>query len=73
MNFNRRSFLKTASTLAAFTMAELSSLSAAAEIKTDGKTIEPDDEAYWRNVRQLFPLSKDLTYLNNGTFGPSPF
>ncbi len=73
MNFNRRSFLKTASTLAAFTMAELSSLSAAAEIKTDGKTIEPDDEAYWRNVRQLFPLSKDLTYLNNGTFGPSPY
>ncbi len=73
MNFNRRSFLKTASALAAFTMAELSSLSAAAEIKTDGKTIEPDDEAYWRNVRQLFPLSKDLTYLNNGTFGPSPY
>ena len=73
MNFNRRNFLKTASALAAFTMAELSTLSAAAEIKTDGKTVDPDDEAYWRNVRQMFPLSKDLTYLNNGTFGPSPY
>jgi len=35
--------------------------------------IPEDDETYWRNVRQLFPLSKDFAYMNNGTMGPSPY
>jgi L-cysteine/cystine lyase len=32
-----------------------------------------NDEKYWQTIRQLFPLSKDFIYLNNGTMGPSPF
>lgn len=31
------------------------------------------DEAYWRAVREAFPLAKDWAYLNNGTLGPSPY
>lgn len=33
---------------------------------------EPD-EAFWKLVRSQFPLSQDLTYLNNGTMGVSPY
>jgi len=73
MDFNRRSFIRSASVLAALTMSELQAMAAKHEIKSDGKTIAPDDEAYWKNVRQLFPLTKSWTYLNNGTFGPSPY
>ncbi len=73
MNFSRRGFLRSASVLAALTMTELQAIAAKHHIKSDGKTIEPDDEAYWKTVRQLFPLTKDWTYLNNGTFGPSPY
>ncbi|GAA5221219.1 aminotransferase class V-fold PLP-dependent enzyme [Membranihabitans marinus] len=31
------------------------------------------DEAYWSAVRSAFPLTKNRVYLNNGTFGPSPY
>lgn len=30
-------------------------------------------EDFWDKVRANFPLTKDRVYLNNGTFGPSPF
>ena len=30
-------------------------------------------EDFWDKVRTDFPLTKDRVYLNNGTFGPSPF
>ena len=73
MEFNRRGFIRSASILAALSLSELQSLSARQMIKTDGKTVAEDDEAYWQNVRQMFPLTKDWTYLNNGTFGPSPY
>jgi L-cysteine/cystine lyase len=73
MSFNRRSFIKSASALAALSLSELGAISASAQIATDGKPVAADDDAYWKNVRQLFPLTKDWTYLNNGTFGPSPY
>ena len=73
MKFNRRNFIRSASILAALSLSEIESLNARQLIKTNGKTIADDDEAYWKNVRQLFPLTKDWTYLNNGTFGPSPY
>ena len=73
MEFNRRNFIRSASVLAALSVSELQSLSARQMIKTDGKTISEDDEPYWQNVRQMFPLTQDWTYLNNGTFGPSPY
>ena len=73
MSFNRRNFLRAASVIAALTLDEMQAMAANHHIKHDGKTIDPDDEAYWHNVRQMFPIAKDLTYLNNGTFGPSPY
>ncbi|MFZ9044387.1 MAG: aminotransferase class V-fold PLP-dependent enzyme [Cyclobacteriaceae bacterium] len=30
------------------------------------------DENYWELVRDHFPLSRDKTYFNNGTMGPTP-
>ena len=40
---------------------------------TGSKEVAFNDEKYWHTIRQLFPLSKDLIYLNNGTMGPSPY
>ena len=73
MKFDRRSFIRSASVLAALSITEIDALAASHRIKNKGKEVAPDDEAYWGNVRQLFPIAKDLTYLNNGTFGPSPY
>ncbi|MCW3122532.1 MAG: hypothetical protein JWQ38_2024 [Flavipsychrobacter sp.] len=73
MNFNRRNFIRSASVLAALTISEMQALAAKSQIVNGGKVIEDNDEVYWHNVRQLFPLSKEWTYLNNGTFGPSPY
>ena len=30
------------------------------------------DEAYWKLVRSQFPLTDEMTFLNNGTIGVSP-
>ena len=73
MEFSRRNFIRSASVLAALSLSEIQSLAAKQMIKTDGKTIADNDEAYWQNVRQMFPLTKEWTYLNNGNFGPSPY
>ena len=73
MQFDRRNFIRSASILATLSIGEIDHLSAKQQIKTGGKLIAEDDETYWQNVRQLFPLTKDWTYLNNGTFGPSPY
>jgi selenocysteine lyase/cysteine desulfurase len=73
MFFSRRNFLRSASVLAALSLSELQSLTASAQLKTDGETGHETDEAYWRSVRSMFPLTKEMIYLNNGTFGPSPY
>ena len=38
-----------------------------------GNAVEVNDVLTWEEVRKLFPLQDARTYLNNGTFGPSPF
>lgn len=74
MKFNRRNFIRSASVLATATIAEMEAFASMQMLKTeDSSAIAADDEAYWGNVRQLFPLSKKLIYLNNGTMGPSPY
>ncbi|MBL7719426.1 MAG: aminotransferase class V-fold PLP-dependent enzyme [Flavipsychrobacter sp.] len=73
MNFNRRNFLRSAALLAGATMSELEAFAARQEISAADGNIDPNDEKYWRNVRQLFPLTRDMAYLNNGTMGPSPY
>jgi cysteine desulfurase/selenocysteine lyase len=72
MKVNRRNFIRSASVLSALTFTEMDALAAMKEIQTDGDVAE-DDEQYWQNVRQLFPLTKEIAYLNNGTMGPSPY
>jgi len=37
------------------------------------QSVDGEDEAFWKFVRTQFPLSRDVTYLNNGTMGVSPF
>jgi cysteine desulfurase / selenocysteine lyase len=73
MKFDRRGFIRSASVLAALTMSEVEAMAAAHSIKNDGKDVSEHDDAYWKNVRSLFPLTREWTYLNNGTFGPSPY
>lgn len=73
MHFNRRNFIRSAAALTAFSLGEIDILAAKEQVRTQGKTIAPDDEVYWKNMRQLFPLTKEWIYLNNGTFGPSPY
>ncbi len=73
MKFNRRNFLRSAALLAASSLTEMEAFAANQEIDTSGDIIAEDDEKYWSNVRQLFPLTKDYIYLNNGTMGPSPY
>jgi len=31
-----------------------------------------EDESYWNAIRDHFPITKTLIYMNNGTMGPSP-
>lgn len=73
MKFNRRNFLRSAALLAASSLTEMEAFAVNQEIDTSGDIIAEDDEKYWSNVRQLFPLTKDYIYLNNGTMGPSPY
>lgn len=64
----RRTFIK--QTLAA-------SIAMGANIPNDFAVPIPsanmDEEKYWKQVRELFPLDKSWAYLNNGTMGPSPY
>lgn len=73
MNFSRRNFLRSASVLAACSLSELDVVAAAQQVKGHAGDVAPDDEEYWKNVRQLFPLTTERIYLNNGTLGPSPY
>lgn len=59
--------------LAALSFTDLDTFAALRQVKATDDDIKEDDETYWRNVRQLFPLSQDIIYLNNGTMGPSPY
>ncbi len=75
MSSTRKSFIKqiSAATLAGVSLQGLAKSSIVQQISAAHKTIAHDDESYWQTVRQLFPLTKDLAYLNNGTMGPSPY
>lgn len=73
MQFNRRNFIRSASVIAALSLQEMGAMAASRQLNNQGKPIGPDDENYWKNVRQMFPLSKDVAYMNNGTMGPSPY
>ena len=72
MKFDRKKFLRTGAFLATSSLVDIDVLAATKEV-FDKSEVAPDDEAHWKNVRALFPLSRKWTYLNNGTMGPSPY
>jgi cysteine desulfurase / selenocysteine lyase len=72
MKSNRRKFIKSGAVLAAagFLLphgAEAKKYPAPQEFKNKA------DEDLWQLVRNSFPLTDGVTYLNNGTMGPSPY
>lgn len=73
MNINRKNFLRSASLLAACSFSEIDTLAAKNQLNKHTGSVAADDETYWQNVRQLFPLKRDKIFLNNGTMGPSPY
>jgi L-cysteine/cystine lyase len=71
MPLTRRHFIRASALLSACSLHELGALSAPLPQSSGGDI--GTDEAYWRSIRQQFPLSRDWAYLNNGTLGPSPY
>jgi cysteine desulfurase/selenocysteine lyase len=67
---NRRRFLKNASGIilgsALVSMPQLSEAVSIPEWKGD------NSDKYWKNVRKLFPLQKNVRFMNNGTMGVVP-
>src|SRR5690606_26711356 len=72
MPLSRKAFLRYASAFAAASWSSMQAFAAGPALSAPGADAT-DDEAYWRAVREAFPLSRDWTYLNNGTLGPSPY
>ncbi len=69
MTGSRRNFIKQAA-IGLFAGSHLSESFANSIPKPDEVN---DEEAYWKLVRQQFPLTNKRIYLNNGTMGPSPY
>ncbi len=66
---NRKDFLKSA----AFAYPVLTSGMAYSSLHSSQVPADAaNDESFWKLVRSQFPLTKDITYLNNGTMGVSP-
>ena len=66
---NRKQFLK-------YTLLSYPAISAFASRASLPDTAPADavrDEAYWKLVRSQFPLTNEITFLNNGTIGVSPY
>ena len=66
---DRRSFLKMS--IATPFAASILSNTAVASGSSPLSTLS-HDEAYWAGIRDQFPITKELLYMNNGTMGPSP-
>ncbi len=64
---NRRHFLQTLP----LGLVAGPALSALGQTQPDGHLAD-EDETFWRQVRDQFPLTRDRVYFNNGTNGPSP-
>jgi len=73
--YSRRNFIKTVTggIIGGVVLYPLPQNSLAKYIIANDEKISPQDEQFWKFVREQFPLGKDRVYLNNGTMGPSPF
>ncbi|MBI5477172.1 MAG: aminotransferase class V-fold PLP-dependent enzyme [Ignavibacteriales bacterium] len=75
MNTTRRTFIKQVSggLIGTWALVSVPETSSARYIISNGQNVLPEDEQFWKIVRDQFPLTHDRIYLNNGTMGPSPF
>ncbi|MDI6767390.1 MAG: aminotransferase class V-fold PLP-dependent enzyme [Bacteroidota bacterium] len=75
MKTTRRSFIKqvTGGIIGTWALISVPETSRARYIISNNEQILPEDELFWKVVREQFPLTHDRIYLNNGTMGPSPF
>jgi cysteine desulfurase/selenocysteine lyase len=76
MTNQRRIFIKQFGSLALIGFAQPQSLFATTRSPAEFKKLldsSSGDEAFWKLVREQFPLKKSRTYFNNGTMGPSPY
>lgn len=71
MSLNRRSFIMQSTMAAAGTLLIPGMVSA--EPMPPMPSGELDEAAYWKAIRNQFPLSSSRVYMNNGTMGPMPF
>src|SRR5512138_593912 len=70
---DRRSFLSSAAVLAGTAAVSRRALAQAATASLPSRSLyDRDEDAYWREVRKLFPIPQDEVYLNNGTNGVCP-
>jgi cysteine desulfurase/selenocysteine lyase len=65
---NRRTFLK----FSAAAPAAASILSPVDLFAKELSFLDGSGDAYWDTVREQFPITKNIIFLNNGTMGPSP-
>ena len=72
VSLSRRRFLHASALLSACSLSEMAALAGPLR-RRNNDSIAADDEAYWQSIRAAFPLSREWTYLNNGTLGPSPY
>lgn len=70
----RRHFFRDALSLVtgAATLVAASKARASAGLAVPDTPIDPGDAAFWRQVREQFPLTHKRTYLNTGGLGASP-
>lgn len=73
MEHNRRKFLKEGVVIAAGAMVFPQWASGQNSTKNVSTVKNIGGEEFWKVVRENFPLTKNLAYLNNGTMGPSPY
>lgn len=70
----RRTFVKTVTkTLSGTLLPSILLSRQPASVSFHDYTTGMDEEQYWMQVRSMFPLNKNIIFLNNATLGPSPF
>ena len=71
MKTSRKNFITTGITalLAGAGVSKLMAENSFSMPNTSNIDVANNDEKYWQTIRQLFPLTTDFIYLNNGTMG----
>jgi len=72
---NRRDFVKlvTGGVIGGLTLLSVPACSNARYVIADNQPISPQDEKFWKVVKEQFPIIKNKIWMNNGTVGPSPY